>query len=83
MENIKIKKNEEKPESKEVLADAIIKISDALEQLYGSGLNQNAVIVLLQDACPPVGSYPKRKLTKKEIRVVLDNLKRLRGWYCN
>lgn len=83
MENIKIKKNEEKPESREILAEAIVKISGALEELSKSGLNEHAIIVLLNDACPAVGSgYDKRKPTKKEIKAVLDSLKRLRAWYC-
>ena len=82
MTNIKIKKNEEKPESKEILAEAITRISEALEKLAENDLNEQAIVVLLQDMTPPIGSYPKRKISKKEISLILKSLKKMRSWYC-
>ena len=83
MSKIKVIKNAEKPETTEVLADAIIKISKALEELSKSDLNERAIIVLTIDACKLcVGSgYHKRKPTRKEVKAILDSLRQLRAWY--
>lgn len=70
---IKIKKNENNPETKEILAEAIIKISEAMDSLDKSGLNRHAISVLIQF---------ETKLAMRDINAVLDALKRLRGWYC-
>lgn len=61
------------PESTEILAEAIVRIGDAVAKLNGSGLNRKAIILLLQDAT---------KVGKKDIETILDALPRLRGWYC-
>lgn len=61
------------PESKEILAEAITRISESFAKLSASGLNQNAIIVLLHD---------HTKISKRDIKLVLDSLTRLRGWYC-
>lgn len=61
------------PESKEILAKAIVSISKAADKLYSSGVNRQAVIVLL---------HHKTKLPMRDIKLVLDSLKRLEGWYC-
>lgn len=61
------------PESREVLASAIVSIGKAADKLYESGLNRDAVVVLLQH---------KTKLPARSIRSVLDGLRRLESWYC-
>ena len=58
--------------SEETLVEAIEKISKAAQALADSGLNQKAVIALLHD---------KTKLSKKNISLVLDNLKELADHY--
>lgn len=73
MANVKVTKSKDQPESKEILAEAIVKISESLDSLQRSGLNKNAIIVLLQAAT---------KLPQRDIRTVLDALPRLRAWYC-
>ena len=70
---IKIKKNEDKPESKEILAEAIIKISDGFMALIHSGLNREAIVTLL---------HHKTKVNRRDIDAVLTGLQRLKGWYC-
>lgn len=70
---LSVKKTPGTPESKEVLAEAIVKISEAMQQLTSSGLNRDAIVVLLA---------AKTGVTKKDINAVLDGLNRLRGWYC-
>lgn len=72
---IKIKKNEENPESAEILAESIIKIADGFELLLTTKLNEDAIINLLKGM--PGMAY----VSKAEIRLVLTNLKRLKGWY--
>lgn len=63
------------PESTEILAAAITKISEGMNKLLNSsnGLKRQAIVVLLQDAT---------KENKSSIRNILNALPRLRGWYC-
>jgi len=75
MNNIKIKKNEEKPESTEVLAANIIRIADGFDKLLKSGLSERAYTVLLQDMCGA------GNISKSQIALVLKNLPRLKAWY--
>jgi hypothetical protein len=61
--------------SKEILAEAIVRIGQAAERLQrDGGLNERAVVVLIQDYAP--------ELTKKQIKTVLNALPRLREMYC-
>lgn len=69
---IKVKKSDP-PESKEILAEAIISIGDAVNKLKSSGINEKAVIVLIRD---------KTGLPKGTIKTVLDSLPQLQRWYC-
>ena len=48
MTNIKVVKNEDKPETTEILAEAIVRIGSAMKQLENSGLNEHAIRVLIQ-----------------------------------
>ena len=74
-QNIKVIKNEDKPETPEILAASLIKIADAFEQLSKQGISQNGLIALLKDM-PGMTTIRKR-----EIKTVLDNLKRLKSYY--
>jgi hypothetical protein len=69
---IRVKKSDP-PESTEILADSIVRISEALDRLSASGLNRNAIVILIQ---------ARTKLAKRDIEAVLDAQKRLAGWYC-
>lgn len=71
-ENFKIVKSDP-PESKEMLASAIVKISEGFTALQSSGLNHDAIIVLLHD---------QTRLPKRDIKLVLNGLRKLRAWYC-
>lgn len=62
------------PETKQVLAESIVKISEGFNAMVRSGLNKQAIIILLQ---------AETKLPRRDIRTVLDALPRLRGWYCS
>ena len=72
-QNIKVVKNSEKPESKEILAEAIVRIGKSMEDLTKSGLNERAIVVLIN---------AETKIGLGDIRTVLGALKKLRGWYC-
>lgn len=74
MKNIRIKKDEEKPESVELLAKSIIQVSEGFAKILNSSLSQRALIVLLHDA---IGA----KISKGQIRLVLEALPRLKSWY--
>lgn len=73
MARISVKKNEQQPESKEILAEAIVRIGKAFEDLQKSGLNKRAILVLVQ---------AETKIAMRDIKAVIDALPRLRGWYC-
>lgn len=74
--NIKVLKNEANPETPEILAASIITIAGAFERLMSSkALTDKAIIALLKDM-PGM-----QNVGKTEIRLVLDNLKRLKGYY--
>ncbi len=70
--NVRVKKSDP-PESTEILADSIVRISIALDLLAASGLNHKAIVILIQAAT---------KLSRRDIEAVLDAQKRLAGWYC-
>ena len=72
MPNIKVAKSDP-PETKEILAEAITRISDGFAALQKSGLNKKAIIILIQ---------AETRLAQRDIRAVLDALPRLKGWYC-
>lgn len=73
MGNIKIVKNIEKPEPTEVLAEAVIRIGENMEKLQKSGLNSRAIEALI---------YDYTKVPKRDIKLVLNSLAKMRGWYC-
>jgi hypothetical protein len=70
--SVRVKKSDP-PESTEILAEAIVRISEALDSLYKSGVNRDAIVILIQ---------AKTKLSRRDIEAVLNAQKRLAGWYC-
>lgn len=75
MKNIKIKKNEDNPESVELLAQSIIQVSEGFKKVIDSPLSQRALIVLLQDA---IGA---QNISRSQIKLVIEALPRLKAWY--
>lgn len=61
------------PESTEILAAAITRLGEGMRRLEESGINEKAIIVLLQDATG---------LSKRDIKTIIDAQRRLAGWYC-
>lgn len=72
-QNVKVIKNAEKPETPEILAEAIVRIGAAMDALAKSGLNERAIIVLVQ---------AETKISQRDIKEVLGALRKLKGWYC-
>jgi hypothetical protein len=73
--NIKVIKNEENPETPEVLAASIIKVAEAFESLLATPLKEHGIIALLKD-------MPGMQIVgKREIKLILSNLKKLRSYY--
>lgn len=70
--SVRVKKSDP-PESTEILAEAIVKISQAMTDLTKSGLNRDAIVTLIQH---------QTKLARRDINAVIDAQKRLAGWYC-
>jgi hypothetical protein len=75
MKNIKIKKNKENPESVELLAKSIIEVAEGFQKVLNSPLKERGLIVLLHDG---IGTA---KITKAQIKLVLEALPRLKAWY--
>lgn len=73
--NVKIIKDEQKPESAELLAKSILQVAEGFEKVLKSGLTERALIVLLHDG---IG---QANISKGQIKLVLQALPRLKGWY--
>lgn len=63
----------EEKEKQETLADAIIKMGQAVDRLGRSKLNKKAVVALIHDST---------KLSKRTITQVIDSLPQLEKKYC-
>ena len=73
--NVKIRKTEGAEESTELLASSIVKVSECFEKILSTPLKERGLVVLLHDA---IGTA---KISKQQIRLVLDALPRLKAWY--
>ena len=73
---LKVKKDEENPETPEVLAEAIVKIANGFEKLLNTPLNEEAIVVLLHNMPGMTG-----QVSKGQIRLIFRNLKTLKGYY--
>ena len=75
--NIKVVKNEENPETPEILAASLIKIGDAMERLRAKGgLDDDTIAILVANMRGLNG-----KVTKGDVRLVIDGLARLKSYY--
>jgi hypothetical protein len=74
--NIKVIKDVVEPETPEVLAAAIIQISESMKKLAGAGGLTNEALVQL--IC---GMRGNSHLRKDDVTLVLDGLTRLKSYY--
>jgi len=75
MTNIKIKKTEGAEESMELLAKSIVQVAEGFEAMKKSTLKPDTLYLLLRDM---IGNT---KITKKQVRLVMEALPRLKSWY--
>ena len=75
MTNVKIKKTEGSEESAELLAKSVVQVAEGFQAMLRTPLQQRAIICLLHDG---IG---QGKITKGQIKLVLDALPRLKAWY--
>jgi hypothetical protein len=76
-QTVNVTQNEEAPIERNVLAEAIVKMSDAVRKLSRGGLTREAIVVLTQHNCRPTSQYPTRKPSMTEVRAVMDSLDEL------
>lgn len=69
---VNITQDADEPISKDVLAKSICDLSDSLNKILLSGLNEKAIVVLLQDST---------KCSKRTIKRVIDSIGQLRADY--
>ncbi len=73
--NIRVVKNEEKPETPEILAASIIAISKAFDSLKKNGLTDKGIVQLLK------GMPGMNEVSVPSIYLVLSNLPKLGSYY--
>ena len=76
-----IKQEEGKEVPVEVLASEIKAISAGVKKLLKGPIKNKAIYLLVQNACPTIGSYPTRKVGMSEVRAVIEGLERLEAEY--
>lgn len=67
-ETLKVTQDPSKPVEREILAEAIVRMSKSVQALRASGLNERALVALVHDHC---------RLPKSDIERVLHALDRL------
>lgn len=77
-----VKQDQEKPIPVEVLAESIKAISDGVRRLRAGPLNEDALLLLIQDATPAVTyGYKRIKLSSRHIKAVLNGMESLERAY--
>lgn len=71
--NVRVKQDPQEPVAAEIVAKAIIDISDAMKKLSNSGLKRTAIIALVHDSTG---------LPKRVVNSVLTSLEDLRTEWC-
>jgi len=71
-QTVTIKTDEENPEPIELIAQAIIDLSDAFKKIESSRLTKRAIILLIKDRC---------YVNMKDIEIILDIAPKLKDYY--
>lgn len=61
----------------EVIAEAIVSISQGIKKLLAGPLNEKALLLLITHTCPQWGRYPKRSVGQREVKAVLEGIQSL------
>lgn len=72
-QTVKIKSNEENPEPLEIIAKAIIDVSEAYEKIQKSRVTERVIVLLIKDCLPNV--------TINDIKQVLAVVPKLKQYY--
>ena len=75
-QNIVIKTNEENPEPTEIIAKAIIQVSEGIEIMNKSRLTRRAIALLIKDSLPS-----SAKLGLNDINLILNSAAELKDVY--
>ena len=78
MKKVTVKQDEKKPVPVEVMAASIVSISEGIKKLRASPLNDRALVLLIQHACPQVNYKP---VSGKDVRAVLAGIEGLEREY--
>jgi len=81
MKKIAIKQIPENEVPTEILADAIVAISQGVRKLRAGRLNDKALCMLIAHAAPGVGPRGYKPVSQKEVRAVLDGIDSLEATY--
>lgn len=79
MKKVKVIQDEAKPIATEVIADAIVAISDGIKKLRSGRLNDKALFLLIQTASPARNNY--QKVGIYEVRAVLEGIESLESTF--
>lgn len=72
----------ETPVPIEVIAESIVSISQGVQKLLAGPLNQNALELLITNACPKAGKgYSAKSMCVRDVRAVLQGLQQLESEY--
>lgn len=75
MTNIRIKKTEGSEESVELLAQSVIQVAEGFERIMAGPLTEGALVALIR------AGIGESKISRSQIKLVLEALPRLKGWY--
>ena len=81
MRKIVVKQDAEKPVPIEVTAESIKAISDGIKKLRAGKLNERALLLLIVQACPVPKGWPRRPVTTKQVKAVLEGMEQLEREY--
>lgn len=74
---IAIKQDPEKEVPMEVLADAVVAITEGVKKLLSSRVTDRTLYMLIADAAPQYGKYPKSSVGVREVKAVLEGITQL------
>lgn len=80
MKKVKVIQDEAKPIATEVIADAIVAISDGIKKLRSGRLNDKALFLLIQTASPARNNN-YQKVGIYEVRAVLEGIESLESTF--
>lgn len=75
---IEVKQDPENQVPIQIIADAIVSISNGIKKLLSGPLSERALIILLTEACPRMGKgYHSKPVTSTHVKAVLKGLQDL------